>query len=246
MTRKNIIISETPTSAAGEALFVWQKTISRAINTHDHCFFALSAGSTPDLFYKKLSDPAHRYLWEKISIFWADERFVPYTDHRSNYAMVNDHLLKRIPIPPDNVFPIPVRETPQNSALEYDAKLRSVFRTTRPQDIPRFDLILLGIGQDGHIASLFCNDTHIYTTTRFVIATRHQSQPDWCISMTLRLINNAAHVMFLVTGRHKAQILNDVLRHKKEVPASAVSPATGELTFVLDEEAGKLVKDLRT
>ncbi|MBN2484046.1 MAG: 6-phosphogluconolactonase [Candidatus Omnitrophica bacterium] len=244
MIRRNIIISQTPETAAEEAVFIWQKTASRAILTRGHYTMALSGGMTPDIFYRKLSDPAHRFLWEKISIFLVDERFVPYTDSQSNYAMINDHLFKRIPIPPQNVFPIPIRGTPQNSALEYDAKLRSFFRVTPARPIPRFDLIVLGIGQDGRTASLFEGDPRIYTADRFVIATKHLSLPHPQISMTLALINNAAHVMFLVTGRHKARTVFEVLNQAKETSATKVSPATGELTFVLDKEAGSLVKDM--
>lgn len=243
MTRQNIIISRDPEAAAEQAVFIWQKTASRALFTRGYYTIGLSGGMSPSIFYQKLADPTHCLLWEKIAIFLVDERFVPYTHPHSNYARINQHLFRRIPIPPDNVFAIPIRETSQSSALEYDARIRNFFRVNESRPVPRFDLLVLGIGEDGHTGSLFENDPQIDNPSRFVIATKHPSLPQERISMTLSLINNAAHVMFFVTGRHKAQIIFDVIQRKRAVPAAKVDPRRGELTFVLDKDAGSLIKD---
>ena len=192
---------------------------------------ALSGGSTPKLLYQLLADPNEPFReqvpWSRIQFFWADERHVP-PDHReSNYRMANEAMLAHVPVTSDNVHRIMSENT---NAAEVAEQYEEVV----PQ---RFDLILLGLGTDGHTASIFPGSEVLLETKRLVAAPWVEKLRAYRITMTLPLINNAASVVFLVSGAEKAEIVKGVLQGPKRYPAQEVGPINGELILMLDQEA---------
>jgi len=220
------------------------RTISKGAIKEKGCFsVALSGGKTPVFLYKKLS--LKRTLpWDKTYIFQTDERFVPYQDKENNFHMIRDRLLNKIVIPKKNVHSISTKENAsQLSARRYERDLRSFFEVnTRP---PRFDLILLGVGQDGHTASLFPAAKAVKERKRLAVATAPLNKTEnERITITFPVINNAENVMFLVTGNRKAKIVKEVIDDKYDLlPASMVKPESGKLFFLLDASAGSMLAD---
>jgi 6-phosphogluconolactonase len=200
---------------------------------------ALSGGKTPRALYEILArDYATLIDWSRVHLFWGDERNVPHNDLESNYRMVKESLLDRINIPLENVHAVPIlmEDTAATVATRYAAALQENFG----QQIPEFDLILLGLGSDGHTASLFPGMTEREMNDGIAIATHSPVKPFDRISLTLPVINNASNVFFLVAGAEKKQILKSVLAEEgnanSKYPASCVSPS-GELVWFVDEAA---------
>lgn len=196
----------------------------------------LSGGSTPKQLYEKLASSQYQEIfpWEDSYIFWGDERFVSYDDPSSNYGMVYDALLSNVPIPKENIFRVLVNQkTVKQSAEKYALTIKQFFGKK-----VQFDLVLLGIGLDGHTASLF-PDTEAFKEKKKLIVdvfSKKANPPVKRISMTLPLINNAEQVFFLVAGIEKREITAQVLRsYKKELkyPAAFVHPRGG-LTWFTD------------
>jgi 6-phosphogluconolactonase len=217
----------------------WFEIAKRAIKEKGRFTVALSGGKTPQTLYQKLAELKDSLPWDKTEIFLVDERFVPCEDSENNYRMINQTLLSRIKIPEKNIHPISTKEkTPKASARKYEEELTSYFKLKKGE-FPRFDLILLGMGEDGHTASLFPDTTALTETEHFVIAV---SPPDISkkerISLTLPVINNADNVIFLITGVHKAKVLKEVIEDKNcKLPAAMVSPEKGMLFFLIDKAA---------
>jgi 6-phosphogluconolactonase len=200
--------------------------------------WALAGGSTPRRLYRYLAQPdiARKVDWRRIQLFWGDERCVPPTDAQSNYRMAKESLLDHIPIPEQNVFPIDGALEPELAAKTYAALLAG-----NPMD-----LVLLGMGDDGHTASLFLTTPHLRDETRSVIATRSPLPPANRISLSLRTINAAHEVVFLVLGEHKADRLAQVIgQHGSEnatLPAALVHPQSGILHWFVDQAAAARLK----
>jgi 6-phosphogluconolactonase len=205
---------------------------------------ALSGGSTPKKLHEVLSGVPFRdrIAWSSIYFFWGDERFVPPDHPDSNYRMAKETLLSRVPVPEKNIFPI-VEESlsARESAAEYESKLRNFFGDAT---LPRFNLILLGMGEDGHTASLFPHSGALKESIRLVTENYVEKLNADRITMTVPLINNAANVFFLISGASKAKALKEVLQGPNEperLPAQLIRPHSGELLFLVDEGAGKLL-----
>jgi 6-phosphogluconolactonase len=210
----------------------------RCIAEKGEFIVALSGGNTPKRLYQLLASPAfnRNIPWQKVYLFWSDERFVPHTDAESNYRMVKESLLDHVAIPEKNIFPIPVIGSAKKSAKEYEATLTSFFKTKKIV----FDLLLLGVGDDGHTASLFPGTAVLKEKKRLVKEVWTGLKQNWRISFTLPLINKAAQVIFLVAGKEKSVVVADILKHKKTkpvLPAQLVNPAKGNIFWMLDEEA---------
>ena len=199
---------------------------------------ALSGGSTPKLLYQLLADPNEPFReqvsWPRIHFFWSDERHVPPDHPESNYRMANEALLSHVPVTQKNVHRIP-SENPNaaEAARDYEQTLIDVSKSS----MPRLDLILLGIGTDGHTASIFPGSEVLHETKRLVAAPWVEKLNTYRITMTLPLINNAASVLFLVSGAEKAEIVRDVLQGPKQYPAQYVNPSEGQLLWLLDKDA---------
>lgn len=230
--------------AAGLAKHVAQ--LAAAAHTERGWFsVALSGGSLMEILSPVLCLPPLRDSidWAAWHVFWADERWVPRNSPESNYRLARDLLFKRVPVPPRQIYPADCAKDPAATAGDYASGLAKVFGLLHGQ-IPRFDLILLGIGEDGHTASLFPGHP-LLGETGFLVAPVFAAPkpPPIRITMTLPLINNSRNVVFLATGEGKADIVAKVLnrREKKQqlkLPAQLVNPSDGELHWFLDRAAG--------
>jgi len=196
---------------------------------------ALSGGSTPKLMFQILAEQfRERVDWSTIQFFWSDERHVPPDHPESNYRMANEALLSHVPVSAASVHRIR-GENPDaaEAASEYEQTIVQV--TQEP--LPRLDLIFLGVGTDGHTASIFPGSEVLHETNRLVAAPYVEKFQSYRITMTLPLLNNGATVVFLVSGAEKAQIVKEVFEGENKYPAQAVKPTHGELIWMLDREA---------
>ncbi len=210
---------------------------------------ALSGGSTPRDLYGTLASEAcaGRVDWRSAHVFWGDERCVPPDDPASNFGMARSTLLRAVPIPERNVHRIEGERRPAGAASDYERLLRSFFRGEdggAPNGLAsktRFDLVLLGMGADGHTASLFPGTTALRERERWVVAHEVAADPAWRVTLTPVVLNAAARLLFLVSGRDKAGLLREVLegpRCPERLPAQAIVPTEGDAVWLVDGEAG--------
>ena len=203
---------------------------------------ALSGGSMPALIGPPLitAPLRHRINWAAWRVFWADERCVPLTSPESNYRLAREHLLEHVPIPPEQIYPLNPNLAPAQAALAYQAALAQVFGD-EPGRPPRFDLILLGLGEDGHTASLFPGHTLLSETAAWVAAiTDSPKPPPERITLTLPVLNNARQVIFLAAGAGKAEILARVLGNSPEaLPARQIQPVGGAVAWFVGSAAAR-------
>lgn len=183
--------------------------VASALQEREHFTLALSGGSTPKTLYQILAEDYGQELpWEQIHVFWSDERYVPPDSEESNQRMVREALLNRTPVPPENVHPIQTETMdPMSSSRAYEDELVDFF----DDPTPRFDLILLGIGTDGHTASLFPHSAVLEEKQRLVMPVSADAEPQRRLTFTYPLINNARHVSFLAAGVEKAEAVRDVV-----------------------------------
>ncbi len=207
---------------------------------------SLSGGSTPWRAYQLLASPerSSRIAWDHVDIFWGDERYVP-SDHRdSNFRRTSEALLQRVPLPDANIFRVPTEISPPEKAADaYERAIRECFGVAT--GIPRFDLAFLGLGTNGHTASLFPGSRLLHETGRLVAADFVEEVDMWRITMTAPLLNAARTVAFLVAGAEKTQVLRDVVlgpRDIERLPAQLIQPVEGELLWIVDEAAAALVR----
>jgi 6-phosphogluconolactonase len=217
----------------------WMKASQKAIRERGLFAVALSGGKTPLPFYQKLSRCRKPEFWERIHIFFADERFVPRSHPDSNFRMIERRLIRPARIPAQNIHPIPVeRETVGEAAREYEGILKAFFNL-KPGEIPVFDLILLGVGEDGHTASLFPGSSALLESEKLVSPVELDKDLHDRVTLTLPVLNRATRVIFLVLGREKAEVMQRVISKKDPaLPASRVRPRSGDTVFFLDHEAG--------
>jgi 6-phosphogluconolactonase len=201
---------------------------------------ALSGGLTPKILYGLLADPNEPFRqkvpWDSAHFFWSDERHVPPDHPDSNYHMANEVMLSRVPVPANNVHRV---QSEKPNAAEAASEYEETLVQTTGQSLPRLDLILLGLGTDGHTASIFPGSEVLHETKRLVAAPWVEKLKAYRITMTLPLLNNGASVLFLVSGAAKAQIVKEVLQGPKRYPAQAVDPTNGELLWMLDKDAAR-------
>ncbi len=227
-------------SAAAAELFA--SLAADAIRERQVFRVALSGGSTPKRTYELLATPkfATHIDWQRVHVFWGDERYVPADDAESNYGMAAEALLRHVPIPKGNVHRFRTElQPPAEAARAYEDEIRGHFGTAPP----RFDLIDLGLGPDGHTASLFPGSSALNESSRLVIADFVGKTNSWRLTMSVSLINAARVVAFLITGAQKASILHDILlgpRAPDRLPAQLISPQ-GELRWQVDEAAAALL-----
>ena len=204
---------------------------------------ALSGGSTPRRLYEFLGrDPwLSTVPWGQVHLLWGDERCVPPDSPESNYRMAREAFIARVPIPPKNVFRMRGEDDPAEAAVAYEMSLRELGRTTgaMPLEAPVIDLVLLGIGTNGHTASLFPRSPSLRIAERLTVATE---VPDlgWRLTLTVPVINAARRVVFVATGEEKAAVLARILQgppRGDELPAQLIAPHPGRLTWLLDEAA---------
>src|SRR4029077_8804337 len=207
---------------------------------------SLSGGSTPKTLYGLLASDEfrHRFPWQLVSWYWGDERFVPYDDPESNYRMTREAMMAEAPVPPENIHPVPVDGTPEDAARRYERTLQEAYGApTLDPARPLFDLTLLGLGSDGHTASLLPGDPVLQERKHWVAAVAH-GRPEVRITMTYPVLQSSRHVAFLVAGEEKAAIFTAIRKGGSRVPAARIRPV-GELFWFVDQAAageGRVVR----
>ena len=199
---------------------------------------SLSGGSTPKALFALLAsaDFVSRFPWAKVSWYWGDERFVPYDHPESNYRMTREAVLTKAPVPSGNIHPVPADGTPEEAASRYERTLQAAYgAAVLDAARPLFDVTLLGLGADGHTASLLPGEPVLQERKRWVAAVSH-GRPEVRITMTYPVIESSRLVAFLVTGREKASMLRAIRAGESQVPAARVRPL-GDLFWFVDRAA---------
>ena len=214
------------------------RTIDDAVRSTGRCSLVLSGGSTPRALYGLLASRFREQIpWTHVHVFWGDERYVPPGDAHSNYRMAKETLLDHVPCPTANVHPMPTHvSVPDAAARDYEATLRSYFSGAPPA----FDLVLLGLGPEGHTASLFPGSPALSEPTRWVLAVTAPADPPSRLTLTFPALNQAANAYFLVTGSNKARALHQILTGTADpntYPAAGVRLASGTLIWWADRDA---------
>jgi 6-phosphogluconolactonase len=219
-----------------------------SIATKKRFAVAISGGSTPRGLYTLLGSEAYRNQvdWQHVHFFWADERCVPKDDETSNFRTAFDTLLSKIALPDKNIHRVKGEEAPDKAARDYEEEIRRFFGGS---EWSGFDLIILGMGEDGHTASLFPGSKSIEETVRLAIPVYLEEPRKNRITLTLSVLNNADQILFLVTGSSKAAVLSEILgkrEKKKWFPAGFIRPAHGNMTWLLDQEAAGKLRGLKS
>ncbi len=236
--RVNIYVNRDALSAALSAYVV--HLAAKAFEERERFCIALSGGSLMDIIIPYLSSNPLRDTvnWSSWHVFWADERWVPWSSPESNYGVAAERFFSRVSVPDEQIHAADDSRSPSETAKAYESALTKVFQLGR---VPRFDLILLGVGEDGHTASLFPGHPVLNETRRWVVPVLEAPKPPPIrITMTLPVINNARNVAFAATGSGKAAILSKVLSpdgNQPKLPAQRVSPSHGKLLWFIDRAA---------
>jgi len=223
------------------AEFVTRYIMNRA-RPGNRVAIALSGGTTPRGLYERLAGEnlRHKIPWSRVHLFWGDERCVPPENPESNYRTADESLISRVPIPLENIHRMPGEKTdPQKAADAYERTLRDFFRTA-PGEWPAFDLALLGVGSDGHTASLFPGSPVLEETRRWVAAPYVEKLKAHRLTLTLPVFNHADQVIFLAAGREKAPVMREWVSQENRTarfPFEMIRPLSGRLLFLLDREA---------
>lgn len=232
----SIIVSKDRDELAVKAAADFASLAREAIRERGSFIVALSGGSTPLLLYRHLTGTS--IDWERVFFYFGDERNVPPDEDASNFKGANKELFRPLRIREDNIFRWRTElGTPVEVAEDYERTLRNL-----SEDLPRFDLILLGMGTDGHTASLFPGTDALSETKRLAVANWVPQLGSWRFTLTYPVINNARNVMFLVAGEDKAERLKEVLEGDTDLPAKIVKPTDGNLTWYLDQSSARDLK----
>lgn len=240
-----ICISENQNGLAEMAAETFVSDALQSVRQRGIFSVALSGGSTPRGMHRLLiEDPWRaRIPWSRTHIFWVDERCVPQENPASNYGAAKRDFVDELPVSHNQIHFISCETSPSVVAGIYQDRLRAFFALP-DRSFPRFDLIFLGLGTDGHTASLFPGSSVLAEKEQLVVATRGGDPYEDRISMTLPLLNRARHVVFLVSGREKSEVLQSVLTEPTiQYPAQAIRPSDGKLTWLLDREAASLLPE---
>ena len=221
----------------------FKRMITNSLRDNKTFTVALSGGSTPELLFSVLGDKYSKSIpWEYVHFFWGDERCVPPDDPESNYGMAFRKLFEKIEIPTSNIHRIAGEMDPKKEASRYSDEICAFIRTR--DGLPEFDLILLGLGDDGHTASIFPENMELLNSLKICVVSSHPVTKQKRITITGRVINNADYVIFLVTGKKKATIVEKIINkdnYTLSFPAGNIVPVYGSLSWCLDEDAGSLL-----
>jgi 6-phosphogluconolactonase len=242
-TIADYLVYDTPERLAQAAAEVFAKYAADAVAARGVARIAISGGSTPKRMFALLAtEPfASRVAWDKLLLYWVDERCVSPDHEDSNYRMTREQLLSKVPLPAENVFRMEGELDPEEAASRYEATLRNTFRLEGAQ-APAFDLVLLGMGDDGHTASLFPHTDAIDALGRLVVANHVPQKDTWRITLTWTVINQGRRVVFLIEGATKAERLHEVLLgdyDPERLPAQLIRPESGQIGLLLDAEAAR-------
>ena len=222
-----------------EVALEFSKYLIDFIKQRGNAHIALSGGSTPKIVFDKLASSFRNEIeWEYVHFYWGDERCVPPTDAESNYRMTVEHLLSKIDIPEGNIHRIKGENNPSEEALRY-SKLLDV-KLPHVDGIPQFDLVILGMGDDGHTASIFPHEIHLWDSMANCEVAIHPDSGQRRVTITGKIINHARAVAFLVTGAGKSEKVRIITQREsgyEKYPASLVNPISNELVWFLDKDA---------
>ncbi len=243
ITIADYLVYDTPEAVAKAAAEVFAKYAADAVTARGVARIAISGGSTPKRMFALLAaEPfLSQVAWDKLELYWVDERCVGPEDAESNYRMTKEQLLSKVPLPAEKVFRMEGELDPEEAANRYEATLRNNFKLEGAQG-PQFDLVLLGMGDDGHTASLFPHTAAIDELGRLVVANHVPQKDTWRVTLTWPVINHAYHVVFLIEGAAKAERLHEVLLgdyDPERLPSQLIRPESGKLGLLLDAEAAR-------
>lgn len=224
-------------SLASASFFI--QTANDAIAKRGQFLVALNGGGTPKRLFELLASAPDKMDWSRAHVFWGDERLVSADDPENNFGMAKRILLDRVSIPPDNIHRVNTDLEPAEAVADYTRALKRF--AAAPLDWPRFDLILLGMGDDGHTASLFPGSPIEENEAVIAVTAKYQGRPAQRITLTPLIINHAREVLFMVTGASKAEALKRVLNGDSEVqyPAARIHPSDGNITWHVDQSAAE-------
>lgn len=246
-TKIEYFVEPDTASLAARAARHFVEAAEQAVAKRGRARIAISGGSSPRAAFQLLADPAQPWLkrmpWDRLDLFWVDERCVPPDHADSNYRMTREAMLDRVPLAPAQVHRMEGELEPGLAASRYESELRNSFRL-EGAETPRFDLIQLGMGPDGHTASLFPHTAALSEMSRLAVSNHVQNKDAWRITLTWPVINQGASVFFLIGGADKAERLREVLtgpRDTERLPSQLIAPAGGILTLLLDKAAAALL-----
>jgi 6-phosphogluconolactonase len=250
MSRKLSIkyyVEPDPSALARRAAQYFVEMASEAVEARGRARIAISGGSTPKAAFALLADTSQpwrwRMPWDSLDLFWVDERTVPPDNAESNFRMTREAMLDQVPLKPEQIHRIQGELEPQEAADRYESDLRNSFRI-EGSELPRFDLVALGMGDDGHTASLFPRTAALHEKNRLATANQVPQKDTWRITLTWPVINHASSVFFLIAGSDKAAVLSEVLtgpRDLDRLPSQLIWPCSGILTLILDKAAAALL-----
>lgn len=241
MNDRTIRIFSTVEKLANHSAEFLKKTLDESLEQSSYSI-ALSGGSTPKNIFKFIScNYADKINWEKVTVFFGDERCVPPNDEESNYRMFKQSFLQKVIFPKENVFRVRGEDDETKEAKRYSQVIQQ--NVNYSNSLPQFDLIMLGLGEDGHTASIFPNQMELMQSPNICMVAVHPNSGQKRITLTGNVINNAKLVVFFVTGKAKAEMVANILTREpnKEYPAANISPKDGKLIWMLDKDAADLL-----
>jgi 6-phosphogluconolactonase len=239
----------TAEALAAAAAEYFASAVAAAVEERGVARVAISGGTTPKAMFALLSDRSRPIFaqvpWEKLYLFWVDERCVPPTDKDSNYRMTKEAMLDHVPLPASQIHRMEGELEPEVAAARYEAAIRTEFGLDRSGN-PVFDLVLLGMGEDGHTASLFPHTDALFELGRIAVANHVTQKETWRITLTWPVINRAREAAFLIEGAAKAQVVHDVFvgaYDPEAKPSQLIRPASGRLELLLDASAAAMLPE---
>jgi len=242
---QKIIVKENAAMLAQKATTLFYQTAKESIDRHGRFVVAISGGATPRRMYRMLAEEPYGSAipWDKTYIFWVDERCVPENDPASNYGAAKKDFLNRVPVPEAQVYPMPGELPPKQGAQKYQKALIDFFHLEDGR-FPTFDLIFLGMGADGHIASLFPGQAVLDERKRLIVAVKGGDPDVNRLTLTLPALNRARQIVFLISGKEKAETLKTVFENDQaRLPVQKIHALDGELTWLLDRESASLLPE---
>lgn len=227
-------------TAADFASFLKEK-----LEATDILHVALSGGSTPKLLFDYMASHLHDFPWERLHLYWGDERCVPPNDAESNFRMTDEHLLSKVPIPQENIHRIKGENDPEHEAVRYAQLLENTL--PKENQLPVFDIIMLGMGEDGHTASIFPHESHLLTVEKVCAVGTHPESGQKRVTLSGPTIKNATCICFLVTGKGKQEKLSAIYHESKEAehyPAFHIAQGHPNVLWFVDNAAAALIQSV--
>lgn len=239
--KRTLYKSQDKYDLAYDAAKLFTGLLDLSIQTKGHAYVALSGGSTPKLLYHALVEKYYDAVdWSKVDFFWSDERTVPIEHADSNMGMAIEHLLKPLDIDPSQLHLLETEQPPAIAAELYEKDIQNTVPLFK--GIPLFDIILLGMGDDGHTASLFPQTRALHEKHKLVVANKVEKLNTWRLTFTFPLLNHANQIIFLVSGENKKQRVYEIFTQQNKMhPAAQVMSTYGQTIWLLDEDAAQLI-----